>query len=113
MPEEQAPVTARKFITWADLREQMLDDLASGAWRALASYSLSGRAFTYCTLKDFRELLAFVEAEMAKETGIRQFRRRTYARQGGGGDDRTTPVLHPHRRGQGHRVRRRWRDPPA
>lgn len=85
MPEQQPADTTRKFTSWAALREQLLDDLASGAWRTLASYSMSGRTFTYRSLADFRELLAFVEAEMVKETGTPQFRRRTYARQGGRG----------------------------
>jgi hypothetical protein len=83
MSEEQAPSTAQKFTTWAALREQMLDDLASGAWRTLSGYSLSGRTFNYRSLKDFRELLAFVEAEAAKESGVPRFRRRTFARMGG------------------------------
>ena len=29
------------FTTWTALREQMLDDLASGNWRKVSSYSLS------------------------------------------------------------------------
>ena len=83
MPEQQPAI--KGFTSWADLHKAMLDDLASGAWRTLASYSLGGRTFAYRSIKDFRELLDFVKTQADAETGVRPFRRRTYGRQGGRG----------------------------
>lgn len=82
MPQEQ---TTHKFTSWAELHSQMLDDLASGAWRTLASYSLGNRSFAYRSLKEFRELLDFIRDEAAKESGSPRYLRRTFARQGGRG----------------------------
>lgn len=73
------------FTTWADLHRQMLDDLASGAWRRFSGYSLAGRSYTYRSLDEFRKLLDWVKEQADLETGAPRFRRRTRARQGGRG----------------------------
>ena len=62
---------AGAFTTWSDLARTMRDDLASGNWRTVHSYSVGGPA--PCTLQsrslpEFMGLLAMVEARAAQET---------------------------------------------
>lgn len=74
------------FTTWAELKQQLLNDLADGAWRTISSYTLpGGRAVSYRSLDEFKKLLTMVEEEAAKEEGTPRYWGRTYARQGGRG----------------------------
>lgn len=80
---------AAVFTTWTALREQMLDDLASGNWRKVSSYSLStagaSRAITYRSFAEFRDILAWVTDQAAQESGVPAYHGRTRAGQGGRG----------------------------
>lgn len=63
-------MAAGAFTTWADLARAMRDDLASGRWRTVQSYTLGGPAaqtVTYRGLDEFLRLLALVEARAAQE----------------------------------------------
>ncbi|MFH1060392.1 MAG: hypothetical protein V1797_17145 [Pseudomonadota bacterium] len=58
------------FTTWSALAATMRDDLASGNWRTVSSYSLSGpvsQTITYRNFDEFLKLLAFVEGRAAEE----------------------------------------------
>ncbi len=60
------------FTTWTALKNQMLDDLASGNWRHVSEYSFSSgpssRSFKFRALEEFMKLLREVEARAAEET---------------------------------------------
>ena len=59
-----------QFTTWTDLYKSMLDDLTSGHWRKVSSYSLpNGRTTTYRSYKEFREILNDVKIQADLETG--------------------------------------------
>lgn len=77
------------FTSWNELRDQMLDDLASGNWRKVSSYSLttagSSRSMTYRSFSEFREILSWVTDQAAQETGVAAYHGRTYTGQGGRG----------------------------
>lgn len=76
------------FTSWRDLHNQLLNDLASGAFRTMQSYSVSGggnsRQVTYRSLKDLRELIDWAAEEAAIEEG-RGYQGRAYAKNGGRG----------------------------
>jgi hypothetical protein len=61
------------FTTWADLRQQILNDLANGAFRRLQSYSVASggtggsRSVTYKGLAELRATLEWVEAQALEE----------------------------------------------
>lgn len=80
---------AAVFTSWISLREQMLDDLASGNWRKVSSYSVStagaSRSITYRSFSEFREILAWVTDQAAQESGVAAYHGRTLAAQGGRG----------------------------
>ncbi len=73
---------ARIFISYRELLLQMQDDLASGAWRTLSSYSLNGRSFTYRSFAEWQKIFEFVREEAAIETGRAPYRGRMFAGQG-------------------------------
>lgn len=61
---------ANTFTSWTDLAKAMRDDLASGQWRTVQSYSLGGlinQTVTYRDVKDFLDLLALVERRASEE----------------------------------------------
>ena len=80
---------AAVFTTWTALKGQMLEDLASGNWRKVSSYSLStagsSRSITYRSFSEFREILAWVTDQAAVESGVPAYHGRTYAADGGRG----------------------------
>ena len=64
-------MTTGAFTTWSDLARTMRDDLASGNWRTVHSYSVGGPApctLQYHSLPEFMGLLAMVEARAAQES---------------------------------------------
>ena len=65
------------FTTWAALKTQMLDDMASGSWKS-ASYSMAGQSRTYTTFENFKAALEYVEYRAGQEAGTTPGR--TYAR---------------------------------
>jgi len=59
------------FTTWAALLTQLKNDLASGDYRRLASYSMpDGRSATYRSISEFWELYHEVEQRAAEEEGL-------------------------------------------
>lgn len=61
---------AGAFTSWSDLAQKLRDDLASGNFRTVGSYTLpGGGAVTYRTLKEFTDLLDMVEQRAAEEAG--------------------------------------------
>lgn len=62
---------------WADLLDQLDDDLAAGNWRT-QSYNFAGRARSFHSLRDFMEFYSVVEQRANRETGA--VVGRTYAR---------------------------------
>ena len=70
---------------WRKLYEQMLSDLESGAWRRMSSYTVGGRTVSYRSFDEFKKLIDWARTEADLEDGIRPYRRRTYAGQGGRG----------------------------
>jgi hypothetical protein len=61
---------AGAFTTWSDLARTMRDDLASGNFRTVSSYTLpGGSGYTFRTMKEFLELLSMVEQRAAEESG--------------------------------------------
>lgn len=75
------------FISWAELHRQMLDDLSSGNWDRVQSYSISTggstRTVSYRTWDDFQKQLVFV-ASMAQSENPHVYGR-TFADNGGRG----------------------------
>ena len=57
------------FTTWSDLARTLRDDLASGNFRTVSSYTLpGGSGYTFRTMKEFTDLLSMVEQRAAEET---------------------------------------------
>lgn len=56
------------FTTWLDLKNRMLNDLASGAWH-VQSYQVGDQETRYKSFAEFREALDFVTAQVAEESG--------------------------------------------
>lgn len=77
------------FTTWSELYRQMLDDLATGNWRKVSSYSVatagSTRGISYRSFAEFREMLAWVQDQAAVESGVPAYHGRTVAGNGGRG----------------------------
>ena len=75
------------FTSWAALYQRMLDDMASGHWDRVQSYSVgtggTSRTVTYRTWADFQAQLEFVRTMAAQEGG--RYHGRTYAGSGGRG----------------------------
>ncbi len=58
------------FTSWTDLAAAMRDDLASGNFRTVKSYTLGGlinQTVSYRDLTEFLALLAFVERRASEE----------------------------------------------
>ncbi|MFH1033590.1 MAG: hypothetical protein V1806_03710 [Pseudomonadota bacterium] len=61
---------AGAFTTWSDLARTLRDDLASGNFRTVATYTLpGGSGYTFRSLKEFLELLSLAEQRAAEESG--------------------------------------------
>jgi hypothetical protein len=62
------------FESWTALKQKMMDDLASGNWAKVSSYSVStgsgSRTMTYRSIEDFMKLFHEVEARAAEEGGF-------------------------------------------
>lgn len=61
---------ANAFTSWTDLAKAMRDDLASGNFRTVKSYTLGGlinQTVSYRDLAEFLALLAFVERRASEE----------------------------------------------
>lgn len=54
---------------WRSLYEKMLADLESPAFRRFGSYSIAGRSYSYRSLSEFRNLLAWVKDQADLEDG--------------------------------------------
>lgn len=69
--------------TWCELEEQLLEDMASGGFGKVQSYSVSTaggtRSFTYRTQADLQELLTYVRNRCALERGVAPYVGRTCA----------------------------------
>jgi len=74
------------FTTWTALKEQMLDDLASGK-TTMGEYEVSSggtvRRFNFRSYVDWMKIFQMVEQRAAAETG--SVVGRTFAKNGGGG----------------------------
>jgi hypothetical protein len=61
------------FTSWTALKEKMLNDLATGDWAKVSSYSIgtgaTTRSLTYRSLKEFMDLFREVEARAGEEGG--------------------------------------------
>ena len=59
--------------SWCELEEQLLEDMASGGFGKIQSYSVStaggSRNFSYRTLSELKDLLAYVQSRCAMERG--------------------------------------------
>lgn len=59
--------------SWCELEEQLLEDMASGGFGKVQSYSVStaggSRNFSYRTLSELKDLLAYVQSRCAMERG--------------------------------------------
>ena len=59
--------------TWCELEEQLLEDMASGGFGKVQSYSVStaggSRNFSYRTLSELKELLFYVQNRCSMESG--------------------------------------------
>jgi hypothetical protein len=58
------------FTTWTALAAAMRDDLASGNFRTVSSYTMGGavsQTLAYRTVEEFLKLLAYVERQAAAE----------------------------------------------
>lgn len=73
------------FTSWTELRQQMLDDMASGNWSKVSSYSLStaggSRNITYRSFAEFKDMLDYVTQQAAQEAGSSSYYGRTRAGQ--------------------------------
>lgn len=77
---------AKAFTTWVDLKQDMKNDLASGAWRTMSGYGLpDGRSVQYRSFKEFQELLNYVETQADIEAGASSYYGRTRVGNGGRG----------------------------
>lgn len=73
------------FTTWAALKQEMLDDLASGRWK-MKSYTVGDISRTFVSTDEFLKVLDRVTTEASQEGASGQpCIGRTYAKQGGGG----------------------------
>lgn len=73
------------FTTWAALKQEMLDDLASGRWK-IKSYTVGDVSRTFVSVDEFLKVLDRVTTEASGEGATGQaYVGRTYAKQGGGG----------------------------
>lgn len=74
-------VSVGEFTSWGDLYRQLLNDLASGAFRTRKSYSVGGRTMEYRSFDEFQKLFALVkeqaEQEAAAASGETAFAGRT------------------------------------
>ena len=73
-----------EFTTWRDLHNQLLNDLASGAFRTMQSYAVAGRTVTYRSLAELKNIIEWVKSEAEKEEG-QNYYGRTFAKNGGRG----------------------------
>lgn len=75
------------FTSWAALHQQMLDDMASGNWSKVSSYSLStaggNHNITYRSFAEFKSMLDYVGQQATQEAGTSSYYGRTCAGQGG------------------------------
>lgn len=76
------------FTTWAALKEQLLNDIASGDWRT-ASYDVTNaggsHSLSYKSLKEVEEFYDFVERQAVKEAAAPASIRTRVRVMGGGG----------------------------
>jgi hypothetical protein len=72
--------TSGAFTTWAALKTQMLNDMASGSWRT-ESYQIGDMNKKFRSFADFKEALGYVTDMAAVEAGTTTSR--VYAKQGG------------------------------
>lgn len=84
----QSPeIIVTSFTSWSSLLEQLKNDMASGAWGKIQSYSLttsgSSRTIAYRSFDDFLKIFKFVQDQAAIETGVPAFHGRTVAGNGG------------------------------
>lgn len=70
---------------WRELYDQMLEDMRSPSFRRFGSYSVAGRSFTYRSLSEFKNLLAWVKANADLEDGIQPYLARKGLVNGGRG----------------------------
>lgn len=70
---------------WRTLYEKMLQDLQSASFRRFGSYSVAGRSFSYRSLDEFKNLLAWVKANAELEEGITPYLARRPLVSGGRG----------------------------
>lgn len=77
------------FTSWCDLKEQMLEDLASGAVGSMQSYSVStaggSRSVTYRSYAEWKQVFDDVSAQCAAEGGSVPYTGRYRAGSGGRG----------------------------
>lgn len=70
------------FTTWAALKSELLDDLASGRWK-VKSYQIGDISRSFVTVDELLRMISYVENKAAAET--LSVSGRTYAKQGGRG----------------------------
>ena len=59
------------FTTWSDLLTQLRNDLASGSFARIASYTKpDGNSTTYRSIDDYWKLYREVEQRVAEEEGL-------------------------------------------
>ena len=58
------------FTTWTALLEQLRNDLASGQFRKVASYSIDGYQISYRSIEEFWKNYREVEERAAAESGL-------------------------------------------
>ncbi|MDY0164302.1 hypothetical protein [Desulfobotulus sp.] len=57
------------FTSWADLKNEMLNDMASGSWKIKSYATADGLRFEYRDFNDFRRALDYVTAMAEQEAG--------------------------------------------
>ena len=55
------------FTTWTDLKNEMLNDMASGSWKIKSYATADGLRFEYRDFNDFRRALDYVTAMAEQE----------------------------------------------
>ena len=70
------------FVSWAALKQEMLDDLSTGRWK-VKSYQIGEISRTFVTVDELLKMLAYVETKTATESS--SVSGRTYAKNGGRG----------------------------
>jgi hypothetical protein len=70
---------------WKALYEKMLSALEEGAFMRFNGYTVPGKTFQYRSIADFLQALEWVKGKADMEEGVRPYRARTYAANGGRG----------------------------